>query len=93
METAKQMDSALQRRSKLRSTNTAVGATGTAGASDKAALGDSEKISLQILLDVIAFGDEIRRFDVDPESSISYKGLLDEVAEARPLLSSGGPPK
>jgi hypothetical protein len=46
-------------------------------------LGDSEKISLQILLDVVSFGDEIRGFDQDPNNIASYKGLLEEVAEAR----------
>ena len=83
METAKQMDSALQRRSKLRSTNTTGGAGTAPSGSEKPVLGDSEKISLQILLDVIAFGDEIRGFDLDPDSFASYKGLLEEVADAR----------
>jgi hypothetical protein len=84
METAKQMDSALQRRSKLRSTNTAAGGAAVA---DKPVLGDSEKISLQIYLDVLAFGEEVRGFDLQPEELTAYRGLLEEVAEARLLTA------
>lgn len=86
METAKQMDTALQRRSKLRSTNT-VGDDKSTESAKKNALGDSEKISLQILLDVLAYGDELRCLNIDPDVSTAYKGLLEEVAEARLIVT------
>jgi hypothetical protein len=53
LETVKQMDSALQRRSKLR---TAGAAGGPAGGSSMA---DSDKISLQLYLDVKAYGGAV----------------------------------
>ena len=82
METAKQMDTALQRRSKLRSTNTgSVEGTGNDGK-----LGDSEKISLQIFLDVLAYGEELKALSVNIDDSTSYKGLMNEVSEAKNLM-------
>lgn len=81
METVKQMDTALQRRSKLRqnppgSTSSGIG------------LSDSEKITLQIILDVAAFGKDIVRCGVEhPQVSLpSYRALqtilIDEVTAA-----------
>lgn len=77
METVKQMDSALQRRSKLR--------TGTAGSTSTSVpsnsnLTDSEKISLQVYLDVKEFAEEIKKIGVDPADVKSYAVLLNEVA-------------
>lgn len=86
METAKQMDTALQRRSKLRSTNT--GNTAEGGSVGDGKLGDSEKISLQILLDVLAYGDELQSLSLNIEDSEGYRALQDEVADARSLLKS-----
>eukprot|EP01038_Epipyxis_sp_PR26KG_P007667 gene7667-10431_t len=79
METVKQMDSALQRRSKHR---TATQATGS-GAS--VAMSDSEKISLQLVLDIEAFGKEIIKFGIEnPSVTIqSYSILLAEVMEKK----------
>ena len=82
METAKQMDTALQRRSKLRSTNTG----STEGASADGKLGDSEKISLQILLDVLAYGEELKLLSLNVDDSAAYQGLLQEVADAKSLM-------
>lgn len=81
METVKQMDSALQRRSKLRSTG---------GGSQQSAhsLTDSDKISLQVYLDVKEFAGEITRLGLDPSKVVSYNLLLDEVSDAiRPTTS------
>lgn len=83
METVKQMDSALQRRTKLRSTNTVAGA---AGGPTAAVMTDSEKISLQILLDVQSFGEEMKALGIDITMSPSYSGLLEETADAKSFL-------
>lgn len=61
IETVKQMDSTLQRRSKLQAQQqqaggAAVGAT---------ALTDSEKIALQIKLDIDAYGKELQALGLD----------------------------
>lgn len=68
METVKQMDNALQRRSKIR----------TAGANTNA-MTDSDKISLQVSLDVKAFGLELKSLGVEPEMSKAYVELLEAV--------------
>jgi hypothetical protein len=57
IDTGKQMDSALQRRSKIRNA-----ATSANSANVGAGLSDYEKIALQIKLDVDAFGEELLRF-------------------------------
>ena len=76
METVKQMDSALQRRSKLR----------TAAPSGNN-MADSDKISLQLFLDVRAYGEALST--LKPVEQIpSYDALLAEVAPAEKLLTS-----
>ena len=55
IETVKQMDSTLQRRSKLQQTS----------AASTAAMSDSEKIALQIKLDIEAYGRDIQSFGLD----------------------------
>lgn len=80
METVKQMDSALQRRNKTRSTsnmtNLGMG------------MSDSDKISLQVYLDVIAYGKEVR--EVLGENILddlqSWKSLLNELQDAARLV-------
>ncbi len=57
METVQSMDSALQRRSKLRSSATTTASIG--GSAPASPLTDSEKISLQLLLDVNSFIAEV----------------------------------
>jgi hypothetical protein len=81
METVKQMDSALQRRSKLR-----------AAASAGGMMTDSEKIQLQLYLDVQAFGGAIKALCLgitDPfkdERVASFQALFAEVSSAEKLL-------
>ena len=81
METVKQMDSALQRRSKLR-TAAPVGTN----------MADSDKISLQLYLDVHAYGHAVSALcpSGDPVSSYvpSYSLLVAEVAPAERLLDA-----
>jgi len=77
MDTVRQMDSALQRRSKLRSTS-------GSGASTMA---DSDKISLQVYLDVKAYGAELSALGVNISVSKAYSGLLEELKEAEKLVS------
>ena len=81
METVRQMESALQRRSKLRSGASAtVAVVGTPNSSS--ALSDSEKISLQLQLDVDGYGVEIRsKLLRDPMSIESYRLLAKEVSQ------------
>ena len=55
IDTVKQMDSTLQRRSKLQPTS----ASASSSSSATANMTDSEKISLQVSLDVEAYGKEI----------------------------------
>ena len=80
------MDTALQRRSKLRSTNTTQDKESDQQISEKKVLGDSDKISLQIYLDVLAYGEELRKLGLDPTSFEAYVGLQNEVAETKALL-------
>ena len=78
METVRQMDSALQRRSKLRN----AAPTGTN-------MSDSDKISLQLYLDVKAYTDAVSV--LSPLSGAapvpSLTSLLAEVAPAEKLCS------
>lgn len=71
IDTVKQMDSTLQRRSKLQ----AQGAAGSAGGS--ANMSDSEKIALQIKLDIEAYGREIASIDLDPANVAAFVSLRD----------------
>jgi len=80
MDTARQMDTALQRRSKSGPSNRAHKGAGAAGAATN--MTDSEKIQLQLFLDVRAFSAELQSVGLDPATSPSYKALLEEVAEA-----------
>lgn len=81
METAQQMDNALQRRSKLRQ--------GTPGAVLAASTTDSEKIAMQMLLDVQHFGTIVRDIcNVDPMDLQSYQQLLNEVMEGKRIIES-----
>ena len=80
IETVKQMDSALQRRSKLRSTNAAPTVASAMGAAGSNSMTDYDKIALQIQLDVNAFGDELRSFGVELSDSKAFKVLLEEVS-------------
>jgi len=66
METVKQMDNALQRRSKIR----------TAGTNTNT-MTDSDKIALQVSLDVKAFGLELKSLGVEPDNSKAFTELLE----------------
>jgi hypothetical protein len=68
LETVKQMDSALQRRAKNRSTAT--------GGNEGSTLTDSDKIALQLRLDIQAFGEEIRSMGLAPSAIATYNALL-----------------
>jgi len=68
LETVKQMDNALQRRSKIR----------TAGGTNNA-MTDSDKIALQVSLDVKAFGIELKSLGAEPDNSKAYIELLEAV--------------
>lgn len=74
VETVKQMDSALQRRSKLRTGPSAAGGTGT--------MSDSDKIALQITLDVKAYGAEISGLSINTLDVPSFAKLEAEAAAA-----------
>lgn len=78
METVKQMDNALQRRSKLRQA-----AQSTPGGTN--IMSDSEKITLQLLLDAKALGQEISSLGV--AAAASYETLLAELADAEKYLA------
>jgi hypothetical protein len=69
MDTVRMMDSALQRRSKVTS-------AGVSGSSTNANMTDSEKIALQVQLDVLAFGVDVSSLGVDANELPSYKALL-----------------
>ena len=70
METVKQMDTALQRRTIKTKVNESA-----------SQLSDVEKISLQVKLDVIAFGEEVKSVGVDIKQSVVYQALLQEVSK------------
>lgn len=78
METVKQMDSALQRRSKLRT-------AAPAGSS----MADSDKIAQQLFLDVRAFSEVVRALTPAEDSIPSYEALLAEVAPADKISPFG----
>ena len=78
METVRQMDTALQRRSKLRQSAQST-PTGTA------VISDSDKITLQLLLDAKAYGQEISKLGA--EATSSFSALLAELSEAEKYLA------
>ena len=82
MDTVKQMDSALQRRSKYRG-------GGGNSAMSTSNMSDSEKISMQVVLDVREFAIEIQKFGVDAAKISSYGILLREVTEAAKTIDAG----
>ena len=77
METVKQMDSALQRRSKLRT---------AAAASTSINMADSDKIAVQLFLDVKAYGEAVDSLNKQGDSIPSFAALLAEIAPAEKLL-------
>ncbi len=84
METVKQRDTALQRRTKARHVSSTIsGASGVSSTSGiPTTMTDSEKISLQVSLDVTAYGQEISStLSIDPNVIASYVSLVSLVAE------------
>jgi Domain of unknown function (DUF3510) len=77
METVKKMDSALQRRSKI-SSATPLGTN----------MADSDKISLQLFLDVRAYGQAVGVLCPGGGLVPSYSVLLEKVAPAEKLLDA-----
>ncbi len=78
MDTVKQMDTALQKRLKLRAAAT----TGVSG-SGSTTMSDSEKISLQLSLDAHQYGSDIRSLlSIDPMEFSSYKKLMDDLKDS-----------
>lgn len=73
LETVKQMDSALQRRAKNRT-------TANTDATSTTNMSDSEKIFLQVKLDVIAYGEEMKHLGIDPQDISAYVTLLQDVS-------------
>jgi hypothetical protein len=69
--TVKQMDSALQRR--------AIKPRSALGGDTSSSLSDSEKIALQLKLDVERYGMEITQLGIDCAKAFSYEKLLQEV--------------
>lgn len=82
METVKQMDSALQRRSKLR-TAAPVGTN----------MADSDKIAQQLFLDVRAYSEVVRALTPNGGIIPSYQALLAEVAPTDKLSPFGSSPQ
>ena len=78
METVRQMDTALQRRSKLRQSSQSL-STGTT------VISDSDKITLQLLLDAKAYAQEVSKLGT--EATPSYNALLAELSEAEKYLA------
>jgi hypothetical protein len=69
IETVKQMDSTLQRRSKLQQQQQA------AQGQPAAAMTDSEKIALQIRLDIDAYGKELQVLGLDVSHLTAFRNL------------------
>lgn len=67
METVKQMDTALQRRAVKKANESST------------QLSDVEKISLQVKLDIIAFGEDVKSLGINPLDSNIYQQLLNDV--------------
>jgi hypothetical protein len=83
METAQQMDSALQRRSKAK-TNAA---PGTASATTQ--MTDSEKIALQMLLDGQSFGEQIQEISGQSCNDLAaYVTLMNELNESKRVIET-----
>ena len=72
IETVKQMDSTLQRRSRLQQ---------TAAATGNSNMSDSEKIALQIRLDVEAFGRDLQQLGIDTADVSAFKKLSELSVE------------
>lgn len=71
IETAKQMDSTLQRRSRLQQTTT----------TSNNNMSDSEKIALQIRLDVEAFGRDLQQLGINTSEVAAFKKLSELSVE------------
>lgn len=87
LNSVEQMEDALKKRKQR--TGKPLGATGEGGERPVRALSDSEKIKLQLLLDVVAFAEEMRQAAAvdDPITSCGcYVQLLQTVGAARHFL-------
>lgn len=81
METVRQMDTALQRRSKLRAS-----ATFNSDLPPIASMSDSDKITLQLLLDAEAFEKEVSQLVGLANLPSACKRLLEELTDARRFI-------
>ena len=79
METAQQMDSALQRRSKSKSASSVA----------STAMTDSEKIALQMVLDGQSFGEQIEEVSGRSCNELTaYVTLMSEINESKRVIES-----
>jgi len=85
METVKQMDSTLMRRSKIRPTAASSSATGNAGSSN---LSDSEKIYLQVTLDIDAYGREVEQLGVDASLLKELRELKNDITATQMAVAN-----
>lgn len=72
-------ESSLRRLKKNRPDGGAPGAD-TAGGADSVVLSDSDKICLQLQLDVAEFGSQVARFGIEPSGLPSFSKLLESVS-------------
>lgn len=78
METAQQMDNALQRRSKIKTSSL-----------NSSQMTDSEKIAMQMLLDGQAFGHSIEDIcSIKCQEIPAYCSLMNEINESKKLIES-----
>ncbi len=78
LETARNMDSSLQRRTMLSTKKGSGVGTG---------LSDSDKITVQVWLDVKAFGEDIKRLGINGEECDAYVALLEATKSAEKMMT------
>ena len=82
LETARKMDTVIQRRTKGKRPEDE-----SSNAADKrAATSDSDKILLQLFLDIVRFGDDIQGVGLDPMVFEGYRLLKSEVSVAEQFV-------
>lgn len=84
LETVRRMDTVIQRR--VRNKKADENSSDHPHSSRRAATSDSDKIMLQLYLDIVKFGEEVRSFGLDPLEFEGFRALKSEVSVAEDFM-------
>lgn len=86
LETVRRMDTVIQRRVRAKKPEDSAADTSSSSASKRAATSDSDKVLLQLYLDISRFGDDVRSLGLDPLEFEGFRALKGEVSVAEDFI-------